>query len=71
LSSHDPLPRRTLVCMVLRMQVEIRDEDIEPLRTLAWNDHRQVREHAGYLLHLKIQEEIAKLPDNPEVAEVA
>ena len=42
--------------MVLRMQVEIRDEDVEPLRTLAWKDHRSVREHAGFLLHLKIQE---------------
>jgi hypothetical protein len=57
--------------MVLRMQVEIRDEDLEPLRTLAWKDHRSVREQGGFLLHLKIQEEIAKLPDNPEVAEVA
>ena len=42
--------------MVLRMQVEIRDEDVEPLRTLAWKDHRSLREQGGYLLHLKIQE---------------
>lgn len=57
--------------MVLRMQVEIRDEDVEPLRALAWKDHRSLREHGGFLLHLKIQEEAAKkgvdAPD-PEVA---
>jgi hypothetical protein len=57
--------------MVLRMQVEIRDEDVEPLRTLAWKDHRSVREQGGYLLHLKIQEELARLPDAEPVAEVA
>lgn len=56
--------------MVLRMQVEIRDEDVEPLRTLAWNDHRSVREQAGYLLHLKI-DELAPLLDPETVAEVA
>jgi len=57
--------------MVLRMQVEIRDEDVEPLRTLAWKDHRSVREQGGFLLHLKIQEELAKLPPEAEEAEVA
>jgi hypothetical protein len=59
--------------MVLRMQVEIREEDVEPLRALAWKDHRSVREHAGFLLHLKIQDELSGLPrpDGPEpMAEV-
>lgn len=51
------------------MQVEIRDEDIEPLRRLAWKDHRSVREQAGFLLHLKI-EELAAQPTEP-VEEVA
>jgi hypothetical protein len=59
--------------MVLRMQVEIRDEDIEPLRTLAWKDHRSVREQAGFLLSLKIQEAFGRLDlSEPEpAAEVA
>jgi hypothetical protein len=56
--------------MVLRMQVEIRDEDVEPLRTLAWKDHRSVREQGGFLLHLKIQEEFARL-DSDTLEEVA
>jgi len=57
--------------MVLRMQVEIRDEDVELLRALAWIDHRSVREQGGYLLHLKIHEEHAKLPPEAAEAEVA
>jgi hypothetical protein len=57
--------------MVLRMQVEIRDEDVEPLRALAWKDHRSVREHAGFLLHQKIQEDVARPSDADPVAEVA
>lgn len=56
--------------MVVRMQVELRDEDVEPLRALAWKDHRSVREQGGYLLHLKIQEELAQVQAEP-VAEVA
>ena len=57
--------------MVLRMLVEIRDEDVESLRALAWKDHRSVREHAGFLLHQKIQEDAARLPDADVVIEVA
>ena len=60
--------------MVLRMQVEIRDEDVEPLRALAWADHRSVREQAGFLLHLKIAEAGAGLDaalKSEPVAEVA
>jgi len=54
------------------MQVELRDEDVEPLRKLAWNERRSLREHGGVLLHLKIQEEYAKLePQSTDVAEVA
>ena len=44
---------------------------MEPLRTLAWADHRTVREQAGYLLHLKIQEATAALPDTPTPVEAA
>jgi hypothetical protein len=47
--------------MVLRMQIEIHDEDLEPLRALAWKEHRSVREQGGFLLHLKIQEELQKM----------
>lgn len=56
--------------MVLRMQVEIRDEDVEPLRTLAWADHRSVREQASFLLHLKIHE-LNPIVDDQAAAEVA
>jgi hypothetical protein len=57
--------------MVLRMQVELRDEDVEPLRTLAWKDHRSVREQASYLLQVKIREEALKLDGSSTAAEVA
>jgi hypothetical protein len=43
------------------VQVEVRREDEDPLRTLAFNEHRSVREQASFLLHLKIQEESARL----------
>lgn len=52
------------------MQVELRDEDVEPLRALAWKEHRSPREQGGYLLHLKIQEELAR-SEAESVAEVA
>jgi len=52
--------------MVLRMQIEIREQDVEALRTLAWKDHRSVREQAGYLLHLKIQEASQGSPEPVE-----
>lgn len=57
----------------MRIQVEVRREDEDPLRTLAIRDRRSVRDQAGYLLHVKIREELALLkPDEPEpVAEVA
>ena len=58
----------------MRMQVEVRREDEDPLRTLAFNDHRSVREQASYLLHLKIREEVIRLglALEPEpIAEVA
>jgi len=58
----------------MRMQVEVRREDEDPLRTLAFNDHRSVREQAAFLLHLKIHEEVARLRlelESDAVAEVA
>lgn len=57
----------------MRMQIEVRREDEDPLRTLAFNDHRSVREQASYLLHLKIRDEVARLglTESEPVAEVA
>jgi hypothetical protein len=58
----------------MRMQVEVRREDESPLRTLAFNDHRSVREQASFLLHLKIAEELARRGlelETDVVAEVA
>lgn len=43
------------------MQVEVGSEDQEPLRTMAIRDRRSIREQGSYLLHLKIQEEWARL----------
>lgn len=55
-----------------RMQVEVRDENEEPLRDLAFRDHRSVREQASYLLNQKIQQELVRLQDAvAPVAEVA
>ena len=55
-----------------RLQFEVRDEDIHPLRQLAFKDHRTVRDQGSWLLHLKIQEELTKLePEPDQVAEVA
>jgi len=56
-----------------RMQVEVRDEHEEPLRLLAFRDHRSVREQGSYLLSLKIAEEYARLlkGETEQVAEVA
>jgi len=62
-----------LDCM--RFMVEVPDEDEGPLRTLAVRDLRGFKQQAGYLLHLKVQEELARLldnqPDSDAVAEVA
>jgi hypothetical protein len=60
----------------MRFRVEVPDEDEGPLRTLAVRDNvRGFKEYAGYLLHLKVQEELARLldsqPDTDAVAEVA
>jgi len=41
----------------MQIQVEVRREDVEPLRAMAIDDHRSLREQAGYLLHLKIRED--------------
>lgn len=56
------------------MQVEVGREDEDPLRTLAVNDRRSLREQASFLLHVKIREEIARLGltvETDSVAEVA
>jgi len=50
----------------MRLLVEVREEDEDPLRKLAFNDHRSVREQGGFLLHLAIQAELARRPQ-PEV----
>jgi hypothetical protein len=45
----------------MRFQVEIRPEDEAPLRRLATDSRRSVRDEAGYLLALKIREEADRL----------
>lgn len=52
----------------MRMQVEVRPADEDPLRRMAFDSHRSAREQAEYLLHLKILEELARL-GLPQVAE--
>lgn len=50
--------------------VEVRPADEDPLRRMAFEGHRSVREQAEYLLHLKILEEIALLGvPSPQIAE--
>lgn len=44
----------------MRFQVEVRGEDEEALLRMAVDGHRSVREQAGYLLHLKIQDELRR-----------
>jgi hypothetical protein len=59
----------------MQIQVEVRREDVEPLRTMAVDDHRSLREQAGYLLHLKIREDALRrkvdIPETLDEAEVA
>jgi hypothetical protein len=59
----------------MRFMVEVPDEDEGPLRMLAVRDLRGFKQQAGYLLHVKVQEELARLlesqPDSDAVAEVA
>jgi hypothetical protein len=44
----------------MRILIEVRREDDEALRQLAWDEHRSVREHAGFLLHQAIQTALAE-----------
>jgi hypothetical protein len=53
------------------MVVDVRRDDEEPLRQLAWEEHRSIREHAGYLLHLAIQTALADKRELPTPQEVA
>lgn len=59
----------------MRLQVEVRREDEDPLRQMAReNGDLAVRHQASYLLHLKIREEAARLGlelEQGPVAEVA
>lgn len=65
-------PGDCMLGAMLRLPVEVRGEDEAPLQRMAFEGHRTVREQASYLLHLKIQEEIARLNLEPgPVAEVA
>jgi len=53
----------------MRFRVEVPDEDEEPLRTLARRDFRgDFKKQAAYLLHLKVQEEIARLLETDAAA---
>jgi hypothetical protein len=57
----------------MRMLVNMRREDEDPLRRLAIANHRSFREQGEYYLHVMIQQEYAKLLESEpdEVAEVA
>lgn len=55
----------------MRFQVEVRPENEDGLRHMAVDDHRSVREHASYLLNLKIQEELARLKITDEQTRAA
>jgi len=55
----------------MRFQLEVRPEDEAPLQRLAFRDHRSVREQAGFLLHLKIHEEVERLNLETEPEAVA
>jgi len=56
----------------MRLQVNVRRENEDPLRRLAFKEHRSVREQCELYIHLKLQEELAKLePDERISAEVA
>jgi hypothetical protein len=44
-----------------RLVITLRDEELAQLRELALRDHRTVRDQAGWLLHLKLEEEYVKL----------
>jgi hypothetical protein len=50
----------------MRFQVVVRPEDEAPLQRLAFSAHRSVREQAEFLLHLKINEEVARRNLEPE-----
>jgi hypothetical protein len=53
--------------MPMRILVEIRKEDQQLLEQAAWREHRSTREHAAYLLHLKIQEAEGGSQPEPDV----
>lgn len=55
----------------MRLQVEVRRDDEDSLRSLAFESHRTVREQASFLLQLKIQEEAARLKLNDQLEPVA
>ena len=64
-------PYRGRILGSMRFQLEVRPEDEAPLQRLAFRDHRSVREQAGFLLHLKIHEEVERLNLETEPEAVA
>ena len=56
----------------MRFQVNVRENE-DLLRRLAFKEHRTVREQCELYIHLKLQEEIAKLQPDTQTfeAEVA
>lgn len=61
-----------MLISMLRIQVEVRDENEDPLRDLAFRSHRSVREQASYLLNLKLAEVARLAGAEPEpIADVA
>ena len=55
----------------MRLQIEVRVEDEDALRSLAFDGHRSMCEQASFLLHLKIHEELAHLQPPTEPLELA
>jgi hypothetical protein len=52
----------------MRLQVEVKREDEDPLRHMAVDAHLAVRELASVLLHLKIQELASRQLEGRETA---
>jgi hypothetical protein len=55
----------------MRLQVEVRREDEDPLRILAIRDHRSVREQCAEYIARGVREDLAKAKQDPELETVA
>jgi hypothetical protein len=55
----------------MRLQVNVRRENEDPLRQLAFAEHRSVREQCELYIHLHLQEELAKIEAAEQTIEAA